>query len=227
MIDTAGDDSGDILPGALRPVDIRDLVGTTSPVILDIGANDGSTTHRILQLIPDATIHCFEPDPRAIRQAEDRLRGTTAHLHRIALADRDGDAVFHQSGGTPPRRSEPLPEGWTQSGSLRPPLTHRDRWPWVTFDHRIQVPTRTLDSWAAETGIDRVDLIWMDVQGAEDLVIAGGRGLLQHTTWLYTEYSDDEWYEGQRTLAELVAMLPGWTVERRYSMDVLLRRGGT
>jgi FkbM family methyltransferase len=179
---------------------------------------------RILQVIPDAVIHCFDPDPRALRAVRERLAGTSATIHPIAVSDRDGEAVFHQSGGTPPGRQRPLPGGWTKSGSLREPLTHRERWPWVTFDETINVPTRSLDSWAAEHGITHVDLIWMDVQGVEDLVIKGAPRLLEHTDWLYTEYSNDEWYVGQKTLAELAAMLPAWRVARRFHMDVLFER---
>jgi len=41
------------------------------------------------------------------------------------------------------------------------------------------------------------------MQGAEGDLIAGGQETVANTHYLYTEYSDDEWYEGQPTLAQL------------------------
>jgi FkbM family methyltransferase len=42
-----------------------------------------------------------------------------------------------------------------------------------------QVPITTLDAWLVENGVERVDLIKMDVEGAELKVLQGGKNLLQ------------------------------------------------
>jgi hypothetical protein len=84
------------------------------------------------------------------------------------------------------------------------------------------VPVRTLDSWAAAEGISKVDFIWADVQGAEIDVIEGGQETLSRTRYLYTEYCDDELYEGQQPLEKLLEQMPGWVVHTRFPGDVLL-----
>jgi hypothetical protein len=61
------------------------------------------------------------------------------------------------------------------------------------------------------------------MQGAEGDLISGGRSTLGHTRYLYTEYSDEEWYEGQPNLARLIDMLPNFSVLKRYPMDVLFK----
>ena len=53
-------------------------------------------------------------------------------------------------------------------------------------------------------------------------MIQGGGELLGRTRYLYTEYSNDELYEGEPDLATLLAMLPGFSVVKRYRFDVLL-----
>ena len=202
---------------------MADMLGTGSPTILDIGCNDGSSSLEFVEVFPGGTFHAFEPDARAYRLAREHLAGSPVHLHNIALAGQDGPVTFYPSGGTLPGMEEEFPDGWHFSGSLRPPKTHTDVFPWVTFEGTLEVPGRTLDSWAAENGVTRVDFIWMDVQGAEDLIIRGGSQTLAHTRYLYTEYSYAEFYEGQLGLAELLELLPGWEVERLYYLDVLLR----
>jgi hypothetical protein len=49
----------------------------------------------------------------------------------------------------------------------------------------------------------------------------GGKDTLANTHYLYTEYSNDEWYEGQPNLAKLESMLPAFSKLRRYPTNVL------
>jgi hypothetical protein len=85
------------------------------------------------------------------------------------------------------------------------------------------VPTLRLDDWCGENNIDRIDFIWMDVQGAEGDVIAGASRILKKTRFLYTEYSNNELYEGQLSLKQLLARLPLFDVLATYPGDVLLK----
>ena len=208
--------------GGLDLLALRALLGRDPALILEIGANDGQDTARLLEMFPDATIHCFEPDPRASALFAINVRSDRVRLHPIAIAARDGDAVFYQSGGAPPGREAEFPDGWHLSGSIRRPKHHLDAHPWCRFDEEIHIQSRTLDSWATDAEVACVDFIWADVQGAEVDLIRGGMRLLQTTRYLYTEYNDDELYEGQLTLAGLLGLLPGWRVETRFKDDVLL-----
>jgi hypothetical protein len=80
----------------------------------------------------------------------------------------------------------------------------------------------TLDTWAERHGVSKADFIWADVQGAESDLVDGAASFLKSSRYLYTEYSNDEWYEGQITLAELLEKLPYFELVTRYPMDVLL-----
>jgi hypothetical protein len=69
----------------------------------------------------------------------------------------------------------------------------------------------------------RVDLIWADVQGAEGDLVKGGTATFANTRYFYTEYSNNEWYEGQPTLQQLVEMLANFVIMPRFEMDVLFK----
>ncbi len=210
-----------VLPGELTPAAIRGLVGRDDPLIVEVGANAGQTTRELLHAMPRATLHAFEPDPRAIAKFRQQAWPPGVRLHECALGAVAGQATFHQSAG-----EEHLPgyeAGWDQSGSIHRPLGHLQKWPWIRFDRQITVPVTTLDAWAAEQGITAVDFIWSDAQGAEGDLIDGASGLLPRVRYLYTEYCNGEIYEGQPDLAQLAAKLPDFELVRRFQWDALFR----
>jgi 2-O-methyltransferase len=210
-----------ISTGQLSAAEIRQLVGKDDPVIIEVGANCGQTTVELLKAMPGATIFAFEPEPRAIAKFRDAIANPNVHLYECAIGAVNGTISFNQSSG-----AEHLPEyskGWDQSGSIRRPNSHLKVWPWVKFEKQITVPITTLDAWSEQHQISNADFIWADVQGAESDLVEGAAQFLKSSRYFYTEYSNDEWYEGQITLAELLKKLPDFDLVRRYAMDALFR----
>lgn len=174
-------------------------------IFFELGAHVGEDTEW-LAAIPGVTLHAFEPDPR--NQVAPRANVV---INRCAVGDRCG-------------RAELVFSEWTYSSSLRRPKNHLRKHPSVTFGGVTQVDVVTLDSYAQARGIGEIDFIWADVQGAEGDVIRGGRETLARTKYLYTEFSDEELYEGQVSLRELLAMLSDFRLVQNYETDVLLER---
>lgn len=196
-----------------RPVEIRDWVrgrfgGGQPKTFLELGAHTGTDTDWMAAL-PNVTLHAFEPDPR--NQQPPRANVV---MNRTAVADRDGRSPFLLS-------REGWGREWTYSSSIKQPKNHLQHYP-VTFGETIEVETVTLDTYCRKRGLDVIDFIWADIQGAEGEMIRGGRETLARTRYLFTEYSDHELYEGQVTLEQILAELPGFRVVELYEEDVLL-----
>ena len=81
----------------------------------------------------------------------------------------------------------------------------------------------SLDSYCRSHELGAVDLIWADIQGAEGEMVRGGLETLSRTRYLYTEFSDDELYEGQATLAAADGTAAAaFRVLEMWDTDVLL-----
>jgi FkbM family methyltransferase len=169
-------------PGNIEIRTLKQFIGKSDPVIVEVGANVGQTTEEFLREMPGARIYCFEPDPRAIRKFKDRIHSPNVELFECAVGNENGSVVFHQSSG------EGAAKDWDQSGSIRKPKRHTETWPWVKFETQIKVPITRLDDWARTENISSVDLIWADTQGAESDLIEGGLSVLKNTRFFYTEY---------------------------------------
>jgi FkbM family methyltransferase len=198
---------------AREPRSIREWVEHTfrhpgRKTFLELGAHSGSDT-AWLSRIPGVSLHAFEPDPR---NHPPLLPNVTEH--RAAIAETDGRAPFLLSESGWGRE-------WTYSSSLRRPKYHLQRYP-VTFGDSIVVDTIALDSFTHLAGVTAIDFIWADVQGAEGDMVRGGLETLHRTRYLYTAYSDDESYEGQAPLRDLLALLPNFRVIELWPEEVLL-----
>ena len=204
---------------------IKELIGKENPTILEIGCNNGAHTLWFLEIFRNPILYCFEPDPRAISRFKINVgERSNVRLFEVALGDRNGEIDFFQSSGQrSDEEAKQMPDGWDQSGSIRQPKEHLAVHPWVKFDRKIKVAILTLDAWIGRHGIDSIDFIWMDVQGAEIDVFRGGVDALSRTRFIYTEYSDQQLYQGQFGLRKLLKFMDGFEVVARYPGDVLLR----
>jgi 2-O-methyltransferase len=218
---TQGQDCGVPVRGAdLMAGEVRRLLGRDDPLIIEVGCNDGETTQQFLGVMPRATILCFEPDPRPL--ARFRCRGDRrVILCEHAISHRCETLTFYQSSGEIPGSAAPCAGDWDYSGSLCRPTGHLTRDPRITFDRTIEVYALPLDS--AIPSLPMIDLLWVDVQGAEARLILGAQQTLARTRYLYTEFYDTPMYDRQPDLKALVAFLPDFDLIGIYGENALFR----
>lgn len=198
---------------------IKKLVNSPNPVIFEIGCADGSDTLEFINAFDDTHLqfYGFEPEPKNITLINERNLPQNFHLFEGVISDIDGECTFNQS------RTD-NPEDLSLSGSIMTPKNHLALWDWIYFDQTINVPSTTLDTFCKKNNITKIDFIWCDVQGAEERVIEGGKNTFNKMVkYFYTEYSENEQYEGQPTLKRILELLPNFEVVKDYKSDVLLK----
>jgi FkbM family methyltransferase len=128
---------------------VYDVAIESPRVILDLGANIGASVLWFHRRWPRAEIHAVEPDRRSL----DKLRRNAGHIeqvtvHELAVADRDGSAEFWEA-----------ERGW--SSSL-----------YGDGGTRTEVEVVTLPTLLGRIGVDQVDVLKLDVEGAEWWIFA-------------------------------------------------------
>jgi FkbM family methyltransferase len=144
--------TADTLRRVLRAADIT----------FDIGANIGWYTTLFAQQCPQGHCHAFEPEPGVFAElvATCALNGVEARvtLNNLGISDRPGNAMIY--------RFAEHPHGHSSMAS-------------AVGKDGLGVPceTTSLDRYCETHGIRRVDLIKVDVEGAELLVLKGAEAL--------------------------------------------------
>lgn len=176
-------------------------------MIFDVGAHRGETAVRYRTLFPAAVIHSFEPSPESFRALAAVAASTTGiEPHCLALSDAAGTAMLNVN------RSA------ATSSLLPSAATGRHYWGEGLLDtqERVEVRTQTLDGFCAERGIGAIDVLKLDVQGAEHAVLRGASRLLGGAAIdvIYMELIIAPTYVGQRTLHEYLELF----AEHRYEL---------
>jgi FkbM family methyltransferase len=145
--------------------DLNNLIATKTPVVLDVGANVGQSIMTVREFWPDSRVISFEPDPRLTKRLRSNWDGIPGiSIVEGAVSDRNSRQALFQF--TDPAQNS---------------LFDRDDRSWFQAEvvGSVDVECFTLDSYCSQHSIAHVDLLKVDVQGAELQVIQGASGLLE------------------------------------------------
>jgi FkbM family methyltransferase len=139
----------------------RRLIGP-GDIIVDVGAHIGLWAMGAARLTGKVgVVHAFEPVPENHERLLRNLRLNhveNVRVAMVALSDRAGPATMYRP-------------SYCNSG--HPSLGKREG-----VDRPLRVDATTLDDYCTENGLERVDFLKIDVEGAELLVFRGARRVL-------------------------------------------------
>ena len=144
--------------------------------VLDVGANTGIYSLIAWSSNPRAQVHAFEPVPRVfeILERNNELNDRPLALHPIACGAQDGEATLYE--GTDNHYEASLLQDTHGKNQKQRSYT---------------VQVRSLDQFLDEKGVDRVDLIKIDVEKFEPQVLAGFQRFKVWKPSLLIEILDD------------------------------------
>jgi FkbM family methyltransferase len=144
----------------------RYLKGLSRPVVVDVGAHAGEYAGLVLAAAPDARLYSVEPHPGTFARLEQaaRTRGFTAIQAACGAA----------SGAAQLSDYADRPDG-SQHASLYAGVIGSV---WGRPAAVVNVDVTTVDALAEQHGLEAIDLLKIDTEGAELDVLRGAGGLL-------------------------------------------------
>lgn len=167
---------------------------------LDVGANLGFVAAHLGTLVgPSGQVHAFEPIPTVRQKLTDNIARNglekVVAIHPLALSNAMGDARIAMAHDSAPNQGQASLVNSSNQG----------------LQVQLRVETATIDDFVRQHGITRIDLMKIDIQGAEILLLEGGGytfGTLRPD--LLIEVSPEDLRDAGRTSRDLLEMIEGY-----------------
>jgi FkbM family methyltransferase len=139
---------------------LRSLAGAPVTTIFDVGANFGDWSLLAQRLLPAARIYAFELSPPTFKELGKNVHGSTAiETFNFGLSDHAGETAFYHYPDKPGETSL---------------IAH----PFQAGGFELKGQLRTGDAFCAGQNIRQIDLLKVDVEGAESSVLRGFEKML-------------------------------------------------
>ena len=164
-------------------------------IIFDVGSRDCMQSIELYHHFPNSKIYAFECNPNTLEICKKNIENYKDRITLVegAVCDYDGVITFY------PIDQEKTTTTWNDgnpgASSLFKSNGNYDIENYVQYE--IQVPCHSLETVMQKYNIPQVDIIWMDLQGAELLALKGLKQHIKNLKFLYTEVSHKEIYTGQ------------------------------
>lgn len=156
---------------------LADLVGHDAEVVFDVGANCGLFSAFASARLPKCTFHIFEPAPELLPYLETNCGGGNLHIHPIAVSDVVGQVDFFVNPSSQQTNS-------LSANAVELFVTPETRGAGMNC---LRVDCISLDRFCEDNGITQIDVLKIDVQGAEGGVLRGSSSILEHVNALFIE----------------------------------------
>ncbi len=156
-------------------------------VVFDVGANSGAWTDMILERKPQSAVHLFEPNSYLIE-------------HILKQKYSDNENIFINDTAAYKEDGKHLDFFYfTNENNGLSSIYHNEKWDYLPMQ-KGQVQSITLDTYCKEKSISRIDILKIDVEGAELDVLHGCWHILNGkiAKYIQVEYSEHYQLNGRK-----------------------------
>jgi FkbM family methyltransferase len=185
---------------------LKHIINMSEPVIFDVGAHRGESVAFMKKLFPLASIYSFEPDPDSFDVLSSKpIEG--ASFFNLAFSDADGTASFYRNKISHTNSLLKVNLHSKDSIAISKSVIENDKEYLTGLNNEVKVATAQLDTFIRQHAIEKIDLLKIDVQGAECCVLSGGQAALQKTSVVVLEINFFDYYERQTSFLDVEKIL--------------------
>lgn len=167
-----------------------------SPCIIEAGTSIGQHTEVFAKRFPNGQIIGFEPIFELFEECKKRTQNyRNVNVFNLALGNKGQNEITLYWDDETKHDS---------ASSLQPHENMSSYYPNLTFQTKRVVKSKTLDDVVVENRLKKIDLLWLDLQGAELSVLRnGGMYALSLCKYVHIEVAKSQMYRSQPLLSEV------------------------
>jgi FkbM family methyltransferase len=201
----------------------KSFLGKKNLVVFELGARDASETLGFNELLENPEIYSFECNPATIPLCREKIQPyKNIHLIEKAVSEVNGKIKFYQIDQE--KTVTTWKDGNPGASSLFP---SSGKYPIEKYvQNEIQVEVISLKNFIESYKINHIDLLWMDIQGAELNALKGLGEYIEKVKIIHLELEFFEIYKNQPLFWEVKSFLNkngfyliGFTSFEKYACD--------
>jgi FkbM family methyltransferase len=193
--------------------------------ILEIGACDFQDSINFKHMYPHSRVIAVEADVENYRRHHKSAEALGIETFHLAISDKDGTTTFYPSLYEKTKKIE-----WRYAGSILKPLLKDNSDEGINhtvlFDIKgVEVNTSRFDSFCIKNNLDEIDLLFIDVEGAEYKVMNSLGEYRPKLIFSETAHYDKKSYDNDLSLEQYDDMMfsLGYEVIERLEWDTLYK----
>lgn len=148
---------------------LKDFPESYTPVVFDVGANIGNYSLKLLNVRSNIVIYSFEPFEESFEQLKSKFKNrNNIKLEPLAISNYKGFATFNINSSYE-----------TNSLLSRNSNANLSLCAGMQLKKQVEVAVTTIDIYCNENNISQIDILKIDVQGAEYRVLQGAIKMLE------------------------------------------------
>lgn len=186
-------------------------------IIFDVGAWDFGDSIRFKNRFPDAEVYSFELMQENYNRFSPLAESIGIKTYNLGVSDEDGEARYYRSYHSHGDNA--------QSSLLEPSPLYKEKYGDMVRHEEAEdiAKCMTISSFCLQNKISNIDVLHIDVEGAEGKVLDGLGDL--RPTLIFAEFLIDGGWKGQQSFEEILDNLYdiGYMIEKDMGSDKLFR----
>ena len=178
-----------------REIVIKNIVKKENPICFDVGAHIGESVLYFNKLFNNPLIYSFEPSPKSFKILKNNNYKNNICFN-YAISNITGNTVFYEN-------QISHTNSLVKINSLSVDSIKKQK----TINTKINIKAKKLDDFCSEEKINKIDLLKVDVQGAETLVFEGSQNTLKKTRVVIVEICFFDYYENKGSFFDIEKFL--------------------
>lgn len=151
---------------------IKKFTTSGSPIIFDVGAHNGNSIERYLEIFSNPIIHSFEPNPTAFEEMKKKYsKFSNIKLNNFALGDKNEIKTFNIFAKNDTSSFLKLNDSeWVNVRGKQLGIKKNK-----FLKSKLNTKVQTLDEYMTHNKIDKIDILKLDTQGYEKKILDGAK----------------------------------------------------
>ncbi len=165
--------------------------------IIECGGHLGNDTKKLSNIFKNGSIYCIEANIKLYDNLIKNINNNNVKIFNYCLSDKNGFSEFYIDANS---------EGDAGASSILESTPNYLK-NYIKKEEKIIINSITLKDFLTRNNLDKIDLLWLDVEGFEYYILHSSIDILKNIKYIYTEVNFQEFRKNGKLYNDVKSLL--------------------